>query len=425
MLTFIDLFAGIGGFRLGMEQAGAKCVFSSEIDKFAQKTYQENFGETSFGDITKISTKDIPDHDILCAGFPCQSFSIAGKRLGFEDTRGTMFFEIARILKEKQPKAFILENVDGLISHDKGKTFGTILNILAKTINGQTPLFETENLGYHIYYKVLNSTGFGVPQNRKRIFIVGFKDFANFSFPLEKHLTVKLKNVLENDVDDKYFLSEKAIKGLINHSLKQKEKGNTFKANIVDIDDRQMNAILARSGNNGSNLLKITANASQAMRVNSIEDSSVCLQSSGGGQGGKTGLYLIPEPIKISRYGEIKNKQDIASCLTVAGHSGGNHSDMDLLAIPVLAPDRLEKRQNGRRFKDNNDPMFTLKSQDKHGVFDGFRIRRLTPRECARLQGYPDSFKIPVSDSQAYKQFGNSVTVPVVNAIAKNIFKCL
>ena len=184
--TFIDLFAGIGGFRLGMEKAGGRCVFSSEIDRYARETYRMNFGEYPAGDIKEIDASEIPDHDILAAGFPCQPFSIAGKRLGFSDTRGTLFFEIERVLLAKKPKAFILENVAGLVNHNHGDTFRTIKNSL-------------KSAGYHIFYKILNARDYGVPQNRERIFIVGFRSKVDFSFPPKLPLKVRLQDLLEEN----------------------------------------------------------------------------------------------------------------------------------------------------------------------------------------------------------------------------------
>jgi len=197
--SFIDLFAGIGGIRLGFEAAGGHCVFSSEFDENACKTYEANFGEHPSGDITKIEAKDIPDFDILLGGFPCQAFSIIGKKEGFEnETCGTLFFEIERILKEKRPKAFMLENVRNLTAHDKGNTFNVIRTHL-------------EALGYTVYAKVLNALDFGVPQKRERIIIVGFKDNVLFSFPEPVPMSERktLKDILETDVDEKYYVKDR------------------------------------------------------------------------------------------------------------------------------------------------------------------------------------------------------------------------
>ncbi|PAK21370.1 hypothetical protein CJJ23_02410 [Mycoplasmopsis agassizii] len=205
-LKFIDLFSGLGGFRLAFEKNNCKCVFSSEIDKYAVETYKENFNETPKGDITKIDSNDIPNHDILCAGFPCQSFSVAGKRLGFNDARGTLFFEIARILKDKQPNAFILENVKGIINHDGGKTLETILNII-------------NDLGYSYQYKVLNSKDFGIPQSRERWYCIGIKNGLNvtaedFVFPTKSERKINLNQIIKPNNDPKYRITETAKKNI-------------------------------------------------------------------------------------------------------------------------------------------------------------------------------------------------------------------
>lgn len=300
--SFIDLFAGIGGIRLPYEKLGGKCVFSSEIDKWAIETYKANFNETPSGDITKIDAKEIPNFDILLAGFPCQAFSVAGKKLGFEDARGTMFFEIARILKEHNPKAFHLENVKGLLSHDGGRTFQTMLNIL------------TKDLGYKVYYKVLNAIDFGMPQHRNRIMIVGFKNHnANFSFPVATNLKIKVGDILEKNVPEKYTISDRLWEGHQRRKLSNKSKGKGFGYNLYDEDSPYTVTLSARYYKDGS---------------------------------------------------EILIKQE------------------------------------------------------------GKNPRKLTPRECARLQGFPESFVFPnISDAHLYKQFGNSVPTKMIEAVAKNIIE--
>jgi len=208
--TFIDLFSGIGGFRISLESVGGTCIFSSDIDKYANKVYLKNFNETPHGDISKIKSNDIPDHDVLAAGFPCQPFSIAGKRLGFADTRGTLFFQIERILNKKKPKAFILENVKGLISHDKGNTFKTIKSSLFK-------------LGYDLHYKILNTKDFGLPQNREKIFIVGIKKITKFKFPEYKGRKINIKNILEKNIKG-HDISKIAKKNIENHFIGYEKK---------------------------------------------------------------------------------------------------------------------------------------------------------------------------------------------------------
>ncbi|MBN2542868.1 DNA (cytosine-5-)-methyltransferase [bacterium] len=300
--TFIDLFAGIGGMRIPFHELGGKCVFSSEWDKHAVKTYKVNFGEEPAGDITRIIASTIPDFDILLAGFPCQPFSQAGLKKGFSDTRGTLFFDIERIIAEKKPKAFLLENVKQLKGHDKGRTLSVIVEHLAE-------------LNYTVSYAVLRAADYGVPQNRERIYIVGFnknhfeiQDDYSFPYPKPINSPTRLGDILEHDVDEKYTISDKLYNGHVRRKQDHKAKGNGFGFSVFNEESQYTNTISARYYKDGSEIL--------------IEQ-------------------------------ESKNP------------------------------------------------------------------RKLTPRECARLQGFPDKFIIPVSDTQAYKQFGNSVAVPVIRALAK------
>lgn len=298
---FIDLFAGIGGIRLGFESAGGHCVFSSEFDEDACKTYEANFGEHPSGDITKINANEIPDFDILLGGFPCQAFSIIGKQEGFDnETCGTLFFEIERILKEKMPQAFMLENVRNLTAHDKGKTFKVIRTHL-------------EALGYNVYAKVLNALDYGVPQKRERIIIVGFKDNIFFSFPepLPHSKRIPLKDILEKDVDEKYY-----------------------------VKDRIRESRLMR------------------LKVPNYPKPYISHENMAGS--------ITPHPY--------------SSCLR-AGAS----------ANYILINDE----------------------------------RRPTEREMLRLQGFPDSFKIVVPYSKIKHQTGNSVAVPVIKAVAKQMIRSL
>ncbi len=318
---FIDLFAGIGGFRMALQNLGGKCIFTSEWDKYSKQTYKANFGEIPFGDITKPEIKSyIPDgFDVLCAGFPCQAFSIAGRRGGFEDTRGTLFFDVAEIIKKKQPKAIFLENVKGLRNHDKGKTLATILNVLREDLNYYIP--EPQ---------VLNAKEFGVPQNRERIFIVGFrKDLGikSFQYPKATNKNKVLEDVLEQEeVSVKYYLSTTYVQTLRNHRARHESKGNGFGYEIIPNDG--------------------TANA------------VVC-----GGMGRERNLVLDDR---------LTNFKPITNIIGEVNREG---------------------------------------------------IRKMTPREWARLQGFPDNFKIVVSDAQAYKQFGNSVAIPAIQATAKKIIE--
>ena len=304
-IKIIDLFAGIGGIRLGFEiasQNNIECVFTSEWNKYSQKTYLENFNDFAIhGDITKINETLIPEHDILLAGFPCQPFSQAGLKKGFLDTRGTLFFDIERILKAKKPQAILLENVKQLKGHDKGKTLETIITHL-------------KEIGYNnIQYKVLKAKEFGLPQNRERVFIVGFLDSSiNFNFPEPTFELTKVGNILEENPDAKYTISNKLWEGHQRRKIANKLSGKGFGYGIVNENSEYTNTISARYYKDGSEIL--------------VE-------------------------------------------------------------------------QNGKN------------------------PRKLTPREAARLQGFPDSFKIPVSDNQAYQQFGNSVPVKVVEKVAAEILK--
>lgn len=320
---FIDLFAGIGGFRIAMQNLGGKCVFTSEWDKEAQRTYKANFGEVPFGDITKPYVKNyIPDDfDLLCAGFPCQAFSIAGKRGGFDDTRGTLFFDVAEIIKKHKPKAIFLENVKGLRSHDKGQTLATILNVLRN------------DLGYYVPEpQVINAKEFGVPQNRERIYIVGFRKdtgITDFEYPKSINKKVKFADIKEEKVvPTKYYLSTQYVQTLVNHKARHEGKGNGFGYEIIS-DDGISNAIVV------------------------------------GGMGRERNLVLDH---RITDY-------------TPTTHIKG--------------------------------------TVNREG------IRKMTPREWARLQGFPDNYIIPVADASAYKQFGNSVAVPAIQATASKILELI
>lgn len=319
--TFIDLFAGIGGFRMAMQNIGGKCVFSSEWDSQAQKTYLLNYGEIPFGDITKETTKAfIPnDFDVLCAGFPCQAFSLAGKRLGFEETRGTLFFDVAEVIRRKRPKAFFLENVKGLLIHDKGKTIQTILKVLR------------EDLDYYVPEpQIVNAMNFGVPQHRERVYIVGFRKDQNvteFTYPSPTDKTKTFADIKEEEiVSAKYYLSTQYVKTLIAHKERHAAKGNGF------------------------------------------------------------GYEIIPD-------------NGIANAIVVGGMGRERNLVIDT------------------RLKDFT-PVTNIKGEINR---DG--LRRMTPREWARLQGFPDSFIIGVADASAYKQFGNSVAVPAIQATAEEIIK--
>lgn len=308
-LTFIDLFAGIGGFHLALASLGAKCVYANEWDQYAKQTYQANFSMIPDDDITKVALNNIPNHDILCAGFPCQAFSISGKQLGFNDTRGTLFFEVAKIIKDKHPKIVLMENVKNLLHHDHGNTFNVIKNTM-------------QALGYDFYCQVLNAKDYGIPQNRERLYMVGFRkdlEIHDFKFPspakLEKHVIDFLEPL--DKINPIYFAKH---------------------------EDLQLNKPVNLAISNSLIRLGIVNKGGQGERIYSPYGVGITLSAYGGGRFAKTGGYYI------------------------------NH-----------------------------------------------QVRKLTPRECARMMGFPDSFKIVCSNQQAYKQFGNAVVVDVLQYIAIEI----
>ena len=319
--TFIDLFAGIGGMRIPFEELGGHCVFSSEWNKFSQRTYEANFGEVPVGDIRVVDERDVPDHDILLAGFPCQPFSIAGvskknalgRPHGFQDAaQGTLFFDIARIIDEKQPRAFVLENVKNLTSHDRGNTFRTIVATLR------------EELGYDVHYQVIDASPW-VPQMRKRIFIVGFRDDNDFSF------------------DDLSVPDQRPVLGDILHPEDGTEEPE--------------------------------------------------------------GHFTTGPEAKVSdRYTLTTHLWNYLQGYAAKHKAAGNG-----FGFGLVGPDDVARTLSARYYKDGSEVLVQQ---------PGTRPRRLTPRECARLMGFPDTYKIPVSDTQAYKQFGNSIVVPVVEAVA-------
>lgn len=406
----LDMFSGIGGFRSGLERIGGfSFVGHCEIDKYANQAYEAIYqpkGEIYYNDARTIDPLTLPDIDLICGGFPCQSFSIAGKRRGFDDTRGTLFFEIARIAAVKRPMFLLLENVPGLLSHDNGRTFATILSTL-------------DELGYDVAWQVLNSKDFGVPQSRQRVYIIG--------------------------------------------CLREKCAGQ----------------VLAFTESNGKALIE-SIPGRQGERIYSPEGLSCTLTSNGGGFAGNTGLYDMQLPIKSKTktgyqmaypgdsidlaYADMNTRRgrvghqiahtvtpgntqgcffidmnppptltDVARCITARHDSGvsnhkGEHSGVLVEDEPcaVITPDKETVRQQGRRVKAPNEPMFTLTAQDRHGIIHRGRVRKLTPRETWRLQGFADeqfdkAAATGLSDGRLYKMAGNAVTVPVVSAVGSII----
>jgi len=422
-IKYFSMFTGVGGFELGFENArgstnlqggwnensrgpqslqsegnnssnettGYTCVGFSEIDKYANQLLANKFPEVrNYGDATKINASELPDFDMLCGGFPCQSFSIAGKRRGFQDTRGTMFFHIARILEVKRPNLVFLENVKGLLNHDKGQTFSVIIQTL-------------EELGYNVQWMVLNSKFHGVPQNRERVFIIG------------------------------------SLRG------QPRPEILPFRGSGEEIDGKVIGTLDTDGWEKRHESIR---------RVWDTEGTAPTIPTAQGG-GVMTKIAIARgRPIMPYKTGERQLKYEIYedTCPTLSENcASGDQKNIVVTktAIPVLTPDRLEKRQNGRRFKEDGDESFTLTKQDIHGVAimdlynnkehtdrtpaltephhnslrigEGKKIRRLTPTECERLQGFPDGWTSGFSDTQRYKMMGNAVTTKVISAIANRL----
>ncbi|MFB5690208.1 DNA (cytosine-5-)-methyltransferase [Bacillus cereus] len=501
---YVSLFSGVGGFEQALNRLGGKCVMSSEIDKFANQAYEVLYGHKTVGDITKVMAGNVPNHDVLVGGFPCPTFSVAGERDGMEyqctncghehlityeeykngvscpmckritepkDDRGLLFFEIARIAEAKQPRLLLLENVKGLISSAKGE----VIRVIVETLNG---------IGYMVDFNVLNSKFFGVPQNRERIFVVGIlngktepwkiegnnvvakgkkrisayegvKTF-NFDWPSQDTVTTRLRDILEGEVDERYYLSKDKTTKLIAQleETKVERRANTEPHMIGHVDLKGHDAI---------------------KRVYSAEGVSPTLTTMGGGH---------REP-KIAEPQVIARGEDVSLCL-ISRYTAGPRIDKKMNTHileevrPLLTPDCIEKRQNRRRFKENDEPSFTLTAQNRNGVAiheatkqgytiaevgdsinvqfpnsktrrdhvgkgvaqtletscnqatltSSYRIRKLTPKECFRLQGFPDSefdrlVGAGISNSQLYKMAGNAVTVNVIEAIGSCLLKYL
>ena len=519
---FIDLFSGIGGFHTAFKEIGGECVFASEIDKFAKQAYTTLHGLEPHGDITKIDAEDIPDHDVIAAGFPCQSFSVAGKRGGFEDARGTLFFEVARIASEKQPKVLLLENVKGLVGHDKGKTLDTIV----KTLN---------EIGYRVDFEVLNSKYFGVPQNRERIFIVairedlvanepwkiegntvvpkgkrrisGYEDVKTFNFywPTNDTVEFRLKDVLESEVDEKYYLSEEKTAQLV----ARLEDADSYETRIIDPSNSGRESALreysevsptltsrdykeprmvghvnikghdalkrvydpnhvgttltAMGGGNTEPKINETTGinlSKQATEVNNITDVSGTLMArdyKGFGNQEMTGVVEglpireatkkgfavacegdavnISFPSSNTRRGRV-GKDGQAQTLEASGVNQG-------VVLPAIGASRGRNIENPsdrtpgnaveQRLEMNSggtSNTLTSVQKDNYVVEPPLRIRKLTPLECWRLQGFTDEQHNAVeasgiSNSQRYKQAGNAVTINVIEAIGTRLLPYL
>lgn len=412
-LRFIDLFAGTGGIRLGLEAAAkafgieTECVLSSDIDKRSHEVYEMNFGEKPEGDIRKI--EDVKPFDFLIGGFPCQPFSYAGKQRGFGDTRGTLFFDIERLLKKYQPEGFLLENVKGLTTHDKGKTFQTIIEHL-------------EALGYGVEYRVINASSHGVPQNRTRVYIMGLKgrkpnltiqsDFGaidSHHFKTEKHQMNILKNgamrvvkdILEDNVDEKYYCSEDFTNKL---------------SKVVNGDFEKLHGVRLIDYRGGKSIHSWELGKRGECTPEEIEFMNLLIQNRrlkkfGTQQDGKR---LSLEEIKTFNFNP--NIETVAESLEEKGYI----KQVDGKYNPVAGNMSFEVF----KFLDPESVSITLVTSDAHrlGVVQNSRPRRITPREAARIQGYPDTYKVHPNDTVAYRQFGNAVAVPIVEMVLTDLF---
>jgi DNA (cytosine-5)-methyltransferase 1 len=348
MIKVGTFFSGIGSPEQALVNLGIEheIEFACDIDKYARETYLKNFPcKKMYDDITTLDMKDLSYVDLLVFGFPCQAFSLAGLRGGFDDTRGTLFYNALNYLIEHRPRYFIAENVKGLVNHEGGKTLRTILDCLSKTENNQFSIINFDNLGYHVHYEVLNTKDFGVPQNRERIFIVGIRDDQdnNFRFPKGKPLELRLKDILQKKVDSKYFLSERMVQGI-------------FKSNFQE---------------------------RKPMDINKI---SKCIKV-----GGDIPCF-VDEVVQLNKSKESHNQQPY--------------------------------QQNRVYAKEGISPALSANlGGERNHLINTKNIRRLTPIECERLQGFPDNHTEGVSDTQRYKQCGNSITVDVIQAILNNLIK--
>ena len=478
---YAELFAGVLGFGTALDELGGDPVFISEIDRFAQQAIRAlGKGEALHGDITKIEAAAVPDHDLLVGGFPCQAFSVAGKRLGYADMRGTLFFEVVRIAKEKKPRAILLENVKGLLGHAKGDTISTMLHAL-------------NDIGYVVDMNILNSKFFNVPQHRERVFILALReDLAkpaewhdikggsvlqkakrrlqdeglstfNFEWPQQKGVTKKLADVLENEVDESYYLSKEKTAMLVarlesttGEKIEAGDNGQCLQRSQSGVHKKPLYGTL-RAGASRTDFAAIEMENPPAMP--SILDTR---QKSADTKSGKSGIRLSSEvcptltateqkdikkvivenkPLMVGSLDHYKNDQmnrvyspdGVSPTITVVS-GGGREKKIAEEVRPCLTPFREEKRQNGPRFKPDGAEAHTITAQDRHGVAMGsypkYRIRKLTPRECWRLQGFSDEAfdkvrAAGISNSQLYKQAGNAVTVSTVRAIAEKLLPYL
>ena len=415
MIKFIDLFAGTGGIRLGFEQAcnkyniETKCVFSSEIDKNACASYELNFGHNPFSDVTKV--ENIPHFDFMLAGFPCQSFSYAGKRRGFGETKGTLFFEVERLLAKYKPKGFLLENVRGLTTHDSGRTFETIINSL-------------KNLGYRVNHLLLNSSNFGVPQNRVRIYILGI---------LDEQINLKLQSDV-GVADSHKFKEQNGQSSLFSSPKKIKVVSDIIENQVPEKYECSKDFVSRLKKNVGNDLSKlhgyrlIDYRGGQAIHSWELGIKGDCT---------KAEIDFLNLLIGNRRKKIFGTHQDGKSLTIEQIKTFYEKADLEKLLLPLLEKGYLSCIDNKYnpvagnmsfevfKFLDPNSISITLTASDANrlGIIQNGKARKITPRECARLQGYPDSYKLLENDNAVYKQMGNAVSVPVIEAVISDLIE--
>ena len=462
---YVSLFSGIGGFEQALNKFGGECVMASEIDKFAEKAYQTLYGHATVGDITKIDEKDVPDHEILVGGFPCQSFSVAGKQLGFNDSRGTMFFEVARIAKEKQPKALLLENVKGLVGHDKGKTLDTIVRVL-------------NEIGYRVDFQILNSKYFGVPQNRERIFIVGVREDLipnepwkiegstvvpkgkrrisgyegeqawdlktfNFDYPEQTEVTTRLKDILEDVVDEKFYISDEKTEKLI---AQLEENGSHTETNsephkVGNIDIKGHDYIKRVYSTDGmSPTVPTGAGGNHEPKIAEEQEPKIDIVGNTGNTG--HGNFNVFSDDGLGRTVAARDYKDPMRIAEEQFTAKKPDERLSQQAVETANNSNLEKEHgdfiqayNHDHNKEGISPTLTTRPEGLKtailpivGEQPKYRIRKLTPKECFRLQSFSDEdfdklVEAGISNSQLYKMAGNSVTINVIEAIMEKLQK--
>lgn len=424
-------FSGVGAFDQALKRLNIeyKTVFSCDMDKYARQTYIHNYGEPDYYP-ENVYDREIPKEslDIYMTSPPCQAFSLAGKRKGEDDKRGILFYNSHEFIKDNRPRYFIFENVKGLLSDDNGNTFAKWVQYLGgKSVNGLPTLFKHEEaVDYHIYWKVLNAKNYGIPQNRERVFIIGIRDDEDntFSFPKEEFLTKRLKDVLESDVDEKYFLSDKIIRGFISHTEKQKEKGNGFKWLPKDKNDVG-NCITARVFKMGvdDNYIKVKSDTKKGYELTEISNDSVAIGAIRGRNTDNPTSLISGQPtqqmLEINHNGTSNALTTVQKDnVVVETRIHGWHENENVVA--AHRSDSKRSTVSEHVYHKKSGICTTIQTAHVPKLYD-YRIRKLTPRECFRLMDFPDTFTWPVSDSQAYKQAGNSICVGVLAKIIEKL----